>query len=493
MKKLSALLLFSLPFFCSYATIRHVGPSQAYATLSQAAAAVNPGDTILFHAGIYSGGQYCADLHGTAGSPITLMALPGDTVVHVGGTNGWHLSEVSYLNIYNLVFEQQTGNGFNLDDAGTISTPAHHIVFENCVFRNMNASGNNDLLKLSGLDTFEIRNCRFLNGATGGSGIDMVGCHRGSILGCHFENMGSNAIQAKGGTQFVRIEANSFKNCGERSVNLGGSTGLSFFRPLDAKFEASDLQVYSNVFIGSVAPIAYVGCQKVDVVNNTIYMPGKWVLRILQETVDTTRFVKCGNNAFRNNIIYHGNAVTTDCNIGPNTDPASFRFSNNLWFHYQNSSWTGPTGLPVTDSNNITGSDPLFANASGENFTISISSPATGKGFTLVHPIYDHAGNTFASPRAIGAYESNISNHITPATELSVLVFPNPFTNQFSVQVSNNSVSELILYDMSSRRIFKRSFVNSISISTEHLAKGIYLYEVRSKNGGIMKGKVVKD
>ena len=39
----------------------------------------------------------------------------------------------------------------------------------------------------------------------------------------------------------------------------------------------------------------------------------------------------------------------------------------------------------------------------------------------------------------------------------------------------------------------QKEFINSISINTEQLAKGIYLYEVRNKNGVIKKGKVVKD
>ncbi|MBK9982774.1 MAG: hypothetical protein IPP15_10180 [Saprospiraceae bacterium] len=67
---------------------------------------------------------------------------------------------------------------------GTYATPAHHIKFENCTFRNIDATGNNDLLKLSGLDSFEIRHCVFLNGADGGSGMDMVGCHDGLIKNC---------------------------------------------------------------------------------------------------------------------------------------------------------------------------------------------------------------------------------------------------------------------------------------------------------------------
>ena len=87
--------------------------------------------------------------------------------------------------------------------------------------------------------------------AAGGSGIDMVGCHHGIIKGNYFENMGSNSIQAKGGTQHITIEGNFFRNGGQRPLNLGGSTGLPFFRPIDATFEAADIKVFSNIIVGS--------------------------------------------------------------------------------------------------------------------------------------------------------------------------------------------------------------------------------------------------
>lgn len=225
------------------------------------------------------------------------------------------------------------------------------------------STGNNDLLKLSGVDDFEIRNCRFINGSPGGSGIDMVGCHNGLITKCRFENQGSNSIQAKGGTSDIRIEANFFKNGGQRAVNLGGSTGLAFFRQLDARYEAARLKVYSNVFTGSQAAVAFVGCIDSEVVNNTIFLPEKWVIRILQETVDVTRFFPCGNNVLRNNIVYRDDRVSTDCNIGGNTNQQSFVFSNNLWYNPQNSGWAGPV-LPVTESNAVVGKNPLFVNGS---------------------------------------------------------------------------------------------------------------------------------
>ncbi|MBK9982773.1 MAG: hypothetical protein IPP15_10175 [Saprospiraceae bacterium] len=73
-----------------------------------------------------------------------------------------------------------------------------------------------------------------------------------------------------------------------------GVNRSSFFRPIDAPYETSDLKVYSNIFIGSQAAVAFVGCINTEVVNNTIYLPEKWVMRILQETVDEDRFPPCG-------------------------------------------------------------------------------------------------------------------------------------------------------------------------------------------------------
>jgi len=71
-------------------------------------------------------------------------------------------------------------------------------------------------------------------------------------------------------------------------------------------------------------------------------------------------------------------------------------------------------------------------------------------------------------------------------------VFPNPFSDRINITSNNKDVSEFILYDIASRKILTQSFVNSTSINTEQLVKGIYLYEVHNKNGVIEKGKVVK-
>ncbi|HKR03154.1 MAG TPA: T9SS type A sorting domain-containing protein [Bacteroidia bacterium] len=80
-----------------------------------------------------------------------------------------------------------------------------------------------------------------------------------------------------------------------------------------------------------------------------------------------------------------------------------------------------------------------------------------------------------------------------PANVGNVTVYPNPFNDKIEVGNENNIQSEIILFDITSRKMLQQKFINSVTLNTEQLAKGLYLYEVRSKDGSCKKGKVVKD
>jgi hypothetical protein len=337
---------------------------------------------------------------------------------------------------------------------------------------------------MSGVNDFLIIHCDFVNGSGGGSGIDMVGCHNGIIEQNLFENQGSNAIQAKGGTQFLTIQRNYFKNCGQRSLNLGGSTGLEFFRPIDATFEAADIQVFSNILIGSVAPVAFVGCVRVEVINNTIISPEKWVMRILQETVDPDRFEPCGNNVFINNIIYKSNAVSTDCNIGPDTAPETFVMSNNLWYNYENAGNSTPNSLPVADDNSIIGMNPSFANVVLEAFTLLENSPAIGSGFNSSVPVLDYYGVPYADPRSIGASEGDpgISSTKTIQTNVRLEVNPNPISQDAVIKWNDDYIynNNLEIIDINGRPIKSFEIENGQSIKLDDLRSGSYFLNLKS-------------
>lgn len=464
-----------------------VGQGYPFASLTEAANVVLPGDTILIHSGIYNGGIYQENLQGTANDWVYIFAASGETVIFSGGGNAWQFSDAAYLHIEGFIFEQQTGNGVNFDDGGSYDTPTHHIVFESCTFRDINATGNNDLLKLSGLDSFEIRSCTFLRGAAGGSGIDMVGCHDGIITQCRFEDLGSNSIQAKGGCRNIRIERNVFNHGGSRALNLGGSTGLPFFRPLNAPYEAAELKVYSNVFIGSDAPVAFVGTINTEVVNNTFYLPTKWVLRILQETVDPDRFPPCGNNTFRNNIIYIDNRVSVECNIGPNTAPETFTFSNNLWFQRENSNWAGPD-LPASDPNSLVGADPLLVDPAAEQFSLQPGSPAIGLGMSVPQPTSDFDGHPFLVPRSSGAYEGGMMTSIPdPLSDKNIdafTVYPNPASDNISFRFATPLAKDahMSITSISGIRALKtqtlRAGTDLFSFNTHLIEPGMYVIRI---------------
>ncbi len=470
-----------------HARILPIGSGE-YSGLEAAAADARPGDTILFRSGTHAGGAYVADLKGSSSDAwITITGELG--VLISGGGNAFHLSDPEWVRISHLAFDGQTGNGVNIDDGGSYETPAQFLLIEDCEWLGINATGNNDMLKLSGLDHFTIRRCSFFNGSPGGSMIDMVGCHDGEFFGNRFENAGSNCIQAKGGTKDIRIGHNAFYNGGQRAINIGGSTGLPYFRPIDASSEASDILVIANIFTGAVAPIAFVGAVNCSVVHNTIYLPNKWVVRILQESTDA-RFEKCGFNVFLNNLIVLDNrAAGPTFNIGSNTAPETFQFRNNLWYNIDNGAWAGPN-VPTPDLESIVGRDPLLlapALINGD-FSLQQGSPAIGAGTPMSLSAVDFLGREFNVPPSIGAIEGNPrtskAENTLSANAFHVSLYPNPARSEAQLQLRGTTGHIVILriHDSAGSLIGVREYdvaeAESIALPLTGYPSGLYFISV---------------
>jgi len=320
--------------------------------LSRAIRALRPGTTLLLEPGIYSGGIYLRDIKGKDEQRVVMEGTDADNPpVFTGGRQAIHLANCSNMTLRNIKVKDFPANGINIDDGGSYETPAHHIVLENLTIVETGPKGNHDALKMSGVDHFVVRKCHFEG--WGGSGIDMVGCHHGIIEDCTFigrEGFSqSNAVQLKGGTQDVLVQCCFFNNAGQRSVNLGGSTGLRFFRPKLRGYEAKNITVAGNRFVGSMAPVAWVTSDGGYVHHNTIVLPDKWVLRILQESSDA-RFTPCHNGVFEHNLIIFDSKVQFFVNIGPRTSPETFRFQHNAWLDLDR--YREPS-LPVPEKESI--------------------------------------------------------------------------------------------------------------------------------------------
>lgn len=72
-------------------------------------------------------------------------------------------------------------------------------------------------------------------------------------------------------------------------------------------------------------------------------------------------------------------------------------------------------------------------------------------------------------------------------------VYPNPFLNEITANTNDNLHGEIIIYDISSRKIIHKEFVSTITIDASQLPKGIYICEVRNAEGVLHKSKLVKN
>jgi hypothetical protein len=61
-----------------------------------------------------------------------------------------------------------------------------------------------------------------------------------------------------------------------------------------------------------------------------------------------------------------------------------------------------------------------------------------------------------------------------------------------NVKVNDHLQSQIIIYDLLSRKLLMETFTNAITLNTEQLANGIYIYELRNANGRIAEGKIVR-
>lgn len=342
--------------------------------LRSALETAEPGTTITLAPREYRGGVYVSGISGKEGAAIIICGGDEDEPpVFTGGNSAIHLSDCNHITIRNITVRGYPGNGINIDDGGTFETPSTQIILENVTIEETGPTGNHDALKMSGVYDFAVRNCTIRG--WGGSAIDMVGCHRGVVEGCRlFGAEGfsqATGVQMKGGTTDILVCNSFFDNAGTRAINLGGSTGLKYFRPRVPDYEAKDITIAGNRFVGSGAPVAWVTADGGHVHHNTFVFPHKWILRILQET-SSPKFKPCHGGVFENNLVVYDSRVGVFVNVGPGTNPDSFSFRGNAWYQVDG---TRKPVLPAKEEDGVYQVDPELKHIHTEKMVITSDDP----------------------------------------------------------------------------------------------------------------------
>ena len=324
------------------------------------------GDRILLAPGDYSGGFFQANLTG-----VTIRSQFTDNLATIsGGTQAIQLSDATRVTLEHMIFQGQTGNGVNIDDGGSFDTPSTDITIRNLTVRNMNANGNNDGIKLSGVTGFTIDNVRITNWGEGGSAVDTVGSHHGLIQNSlfHHDSIGSSGtgIRPKGGSKDITIRANrvSLPGTNGRAIQAGGSTDSQFFRFIDGDsgYEASEIRVEGNVVVNGSSSFAFVNIDGGQFHSNYAHRPDDWFIRILNENQGSS-IVDTQNGWLADNLMVFndaGSEFNRAVNIGSETNPETFEFLRNQWYNIADPANSVPN-LPSEETDGIYGVEPAFA------------------------------------------------------------------------------------------------------------------------------------
>lgn len=355
---LVALHVVALVFSCrALAEVINVSDSVSFQAALNAAV---PGHEIVLEPGIYPG-RFVAT--GIDGVTIRSSDPNNRAVIDAAGLGeGMKLSSVKNLTISDLIIRNASANGMNIDDGGHVA-PSENITLTDIRLEN----GSGDGIKLTGVNGFYVDNAYVFGWGGNQSAVNMIGSQNGVVERSYFENLSpanGTGVQTKGGAANIVIRANRFVNANERSIQIGGSTELSLFRPQPpGNVEASNIVAEGNVIlnngrIGVIrSAVSFINVGDGIFRNNVAYRPSLYFFRVLNENRNDG-FIDTQNGTIADNIfLWNDGDFFEVVNAGSQTLPQSFAFEGNRWYNITDPADSQPA-LPSPETGGIYGIDP---------------------------------------------------------------------------------------------------------------------------------------
>lgn len=362
---------------------------QPWRTLQHAADTVAAGDSVTVAAGNYAG--FNLGTSGTASARITFTAQSGAIINSRNPTtaDGINLEGADYVTI----------EGFRvLNTTGTITRAGIRSVTNTGVIIRNNVADQNgrwgiftafsENILIEGNETsrsVQEHGIYFSNSADNpvirnnvSWGNNAAGIHMNGDASQGGDGMISNAL----------VENNVIYDNGlggGSGINCDGVTNSVFRNNLIYNAHASGMSLYSiNAAAGSTGNL---------VVNNTILVAsdGRWAMNIQDGST---------GNTLRNNILYNAHSSRGAINISASSLPGTSsdynavigRFTTDDSTVISLSQWQSQTGQ---DAHSFVATPAqLFANAAGNDYHLSASSPAIDAGTTTSAPSVDYEGTT---------------------------------------------------------------------------------------------------
>lgn len=131
----------------------------------------------------------------------------------------------------------------------------------------------------------------------------------------------------------------------------------------------------------------------------------------------------------------------------------------------------------------------LDASGGGGGFTLPL---CMGLGWSNSLLCYAQGALPLWPDQSSGATGCELSLNVAEAELPEVSIYPNPFAQYLEVKTTDFTEKELVLYDVSGKRLLQQAFMEETRVITDFLPAGIYVYELKVGNKPSVFGKLVK-
>jgi hypothetical protein len=206
--------------------------------------------------------NYWESRYGSYESPVIVQGQgnePGQVILR-GHVNVFDSRYIYFENLSIIT----PGDAFHCEQC-------NHLLIRNVI---LYSEGAWELVKVNQSQYVFIENSD-LGGAQDNT-IDFVAVQYGHILHNHIHDAGDWCAYVKGGSAYLRIEANHIYNCGTGGFTVGQGTGFQFMTAPWLTYEAYDIRVVNNIINNTDgAGLGVNGGYNILLAHNTLYNVGR--------------------------------------------------------------------------------------------------------------------------------------------------------------------------------------------------------------------------
>lgn len=210
--------------------------------------------------------NYWENKLGTASHPIIMRAATGQSAVKF--TRDINMANVSYFYLIGIeITPSGGGDAFHCENC-------NHLLIRGCTLNGgSTTSGAHETLKINQSQYVYIENNNIAYADD--NNIDFVAVQHGHIIGNRIHDAQDWCAYVKGGSAYIRIEANEIYNCGTGGFTAGQGSGFQFMTSPWLHYEVYDIKVINNIIHDVAgAALGVNGGYNVLLAHNTAYKTG---------------------------------------------------------------------------------------------------------------------------------------------------------------------------------------------------------------------------